>query len=324
LIASEPGADIVMGGELDASGQPVDTGLHDEISFEGEFGSFNIDLSQGFVLSSRTGGAFVLEDVIGTVVVDDVAGTATFVFSHDVEDAHGGLGNDALTGDEGNNILTGGGGNDTFDGRGGIDTVVLGGSVGDFSFAFDGATFTIADHSRGTTLSATNVELFRFADGIRTAADLNDIIAGGTGNLNPVIGGGDTAAFTIAENTTAVTTVIATDPEASPVTFSIAGGSDAAAFAIDPTTGALSFVTAPDFEHPADVGHDNIYDVIVAASDGFLIDTQAIAVTVSNVAEANNPPIITSNGGNATAAISVAENTTAITTVTAQTPMPTC
>jgi Ca2+-binding RTX toxin-like protein len=139
LIASEPGADIVMGGELDASGQLVDTGLHDEISFEGEFGSFNIDLSQGFVLSSRTGGAFVLEDVIGTVVVDDVAGTATFVFSHDVEDAHGGLGNDVLTGDGGNNILTGGGGNDTFDGRvASIPSSWAGCS--DFTFAFDSTT----------------------------------------------------------------------------------------------------------------------------------------------------------------------------------------
>jgi len=320
LIASEPGADIVMGGELSADGLVVDDGLHDEISFEGEFGSFNIDLSQGFVLSSRTGGAFVLEDVIGTVIVDDVAGTATFVFSHDVEDAHGGLGNDILTGDDRNNVLTGGGGNDTFDGRGGIDTVVLGGSVADFTFAFDGTTFTIADHSHATSLSATNVELFQFADGVRTATDLNAIIAGGTGNLNPVIGGGDTAAFTIPENTTAVTTITATDPESSPITFSIAGGSDAAAFTIDPTTGALSFVTPADFEHPADAGHNNVYDVIVAASDGFLFATQAIAVTVVNVVEANNPPAITSNGGNPTAALSVAENTSAVTTVTATDP----
>src|SRR4029077_12225990 len=40
LIAGEPGADIVMGGELGADGLVVDHGLPHEISFEGEFGSF--------------------------------------------------------------------------------------------------------------------------------------------------------------------------------------------------------------------------------------------------------------------------------------------
>src|SRR5262245_59544296 len=317
LIASEPGADIVMGGEIGTDGVLVDSGLHDEISFEGEFGAFNIDLSQGFVLSSRTGGAFVLEDVIGTVDVDDVAGTATFVFTHDVEDAHGGLGNDRLTGDDGNNVLTGGGGNDTIDGGGGIDTVVLGGLVTDFTFAFDGVHYSITDAAHGTTLSAQNVELFQFADGIRTAADLDAIIGGGTGNQDPIIAGGDSTVVSVPENSTAVTTISAIDPEGSPVTYSIAGGFDALLFAIDATSGALSFVTAPDFEHPGDAGHDNVYDVIVKASDGFLFDTQAISVTVTNAAEFNTPPVITSNGGNASAALSVAENTTAVTTVTA-------
>ena len=45
------------------------------------------------------------------------------------------------------------------------------------------------------------------------------------------------------------------------------------------------------------------------------IDTQDIAVTVTAVND--NNPIITSDGGGATAALNVAENTTAVTTVTA-------
>ena len=49
-----------------------------------------------------------------------------------------------------------------------------------------------------------------------------------------------------------------------------------------------------------------------------LTDTQAIAVTVTNVND--NAPVITSNGGGATAAVNVAENTTAVTTVTATDP----
>jgi VCBS repeat-containing protein len=127
-------------------------------------------------------------------------------------------------------------------------------------------------------------------------------------------GGGATAALSVAENTTAVTTVTATDHASDSLTFSIAGGADAAKFAINATTGALSFVTAPNFEAPTDADGNNVYDVIVRASDGILVDTQAIAVAVANVNEA---PVITSNGGGATASVSAAENTTAVTTVTA-------
>ena len=98
-------------------------------------------------------------------------------------------------------------------------------------------------------------------------------------------GAGATAAISVAENSTAVTTVTATDPDAgATVSFSLAGGADAALFAINATTGALSFLTAPDFEAPTDAGANNVYDVLVQASDGSLIDTQAIAVTITNVA----------------------------------------
>jgi Ca2+-binding RTX toxin-like protein/type III secretion system FlhB-like substrate exporter len=132
-------------------------------------------------------------------------------------------------------------------------------------------------------------------------------------------GGGNTAAVSVAENTTAVTTVTATDPDAGQtLSYSIAGGADASKFTINATTGALAFVTAPNFEAPTDAGANNVYDVTVQVSDGNGgSDTQAIAVTVTNQNEA---PTITSNGGGNTAAVSVAENTTAVTTVTATDP----
>ena len=113
---------------------------------------------------------------------------------------------------------------------------------------------------------------------------------------SPVItsdGGGATAAASVAENTTAVTTVTATDQDAGAiVTFSIVGGADAALFTIDPATGALSFVTAPNFEVPTDADGNNVYDVIVQASDGSLIDTQAIAVTVNATSPRSLPPMV--------------------------------
>ena len=125
----------------------------------------------------------------------------------------------------------------------------------------------------------------------------------------------------ISENSTAVTTVTATDPDAGQtLSYSIIGGADAGKFTIGSTTGALSFVTAPNFELPTDAGGNNVYDVIVQASDGHGgIDTQAIAVTVNDVFE-NSAPTITSNGGGNTAALAIVENATAVTTVTATDP----
>jgi Ca2+-binding RTX toxin-like protein len=135
----------------------------------------------------------------------------------------------------------------------------------------------------------------------------------------PVItsnGGLATAAISVAENTSAVTTVTATDADAGDtVVYEITGGVDAALFDIDTATGALSFIAAPDFETATDVGTDNVYDVIVSASDGTLSDTQAIAVTVTDAND--NAPEITSNDGLETAAISFGENGAVVTTVTA-------
>src|SRR5206468_3843239 len=92
----------------------------------------------------------------------------------------------------------------------------------------------------------------------------------------------------------------------------------AALFTMNPTTGVLAFITVPDFEAPADVGANNVYDLTVQVSDvAGGLDTQAIAVTVTNVNEA---PTINSNGGGATAAVSIPENTTAVTTVVATEP----
>src|SRR6185295_10795564 len=102
----------------------------------------------------------------------------------------------------------------------------------------------------------------------------------------------------------AVTTVTASDADAgSTLTYSITGGADAAKFTIDANTGALSFVSAPDRENPTDAGGNNVYDVVVQVSDGTNTDTQAIAVTVTN---ANEAPVISSNGGGVTAALSIA------------------
>jgi hypothetical protein len=83
-------------------------------------------------------------------------------------------------------------------------------------------------------------------------------------------GGLAKASVNVAENSTAVTTVTATEPAWTPAastTYSIIGGADAALFAIDALTGVLAFQTAPNFEAPTDSGGNNVYDLTVQASD---------------------------------------------------------
>jgi type VI protein secretion system component Hcp/Ca2+-binding RTX toxin-like protein len=93
------------------------------------------------------------------------------------------------------------------------------------------------------------------------------------------------ATFAVAENGTTVGTVTATDVEGNPVTFANAGGADQALFAIDPG-GALRFIAAPDFETPQDANRDNVYDLVVSATDSFgAVSTQTLAIDVSNAAE---------------------------------------
>ena len=81
-----------------------------------------------------------------------------------------------------------------------------------------------------------------------------------------------------------------------------------------PDTGDLSFITAPDFETPTDADGNNDYEVQVTVTDGAgATDVQTLTVNVTGVND--NPPDITSDGGGATATVSVQENSTAVTNV---------
>ena len=138
-------------------------------------------------------------------------------------------------------------------------------------------------------------------------------------NEAPVItsnGGGASADLVVSENATAVTTVAAADPEGG-VSYAISGGADAALFAIDAASGELAFLAVPDSEAPGDADADNVYEVIVSASDGSLTDSQALSIAIGDVGEA---PVIVSNGGGEGAAIALGENGTAVTTVAASDP----
>ena len=111
----------------------------------------------------------------------------------------------------------------------------------------------------------------------------------GVNDNNPAFTSGTTP--NVAENSTAVVTLAATDADlpAQTVTFSITGGADQAKFQIVGGN-QLQFIAAPNFEAPTDAGADNVYDVQVTASDGAGGTTaQNLAVSVTNV---NDSPVV--------------------------------
>ena len=103
------------------------------------------------------------------------------------------------------------------------------------------------------------------------------------------------AAVSIAENTTAVLTVAASDPDSqdSVTGYALAGGADAARFTLDDSTGELRFATPRNFEDPSDADGDSVYEVIVRATSGsgdrLLTADQTIAVTVTDD-DSERPP----------------------------------
>ena len=101
----------------------------------------------------------------------------------------------------------------------------------------------------------------------------------------------DTTTATIAENA-AISTVVydanATDNGGATdvgITYSIFGGADASKFTIDSATGEVRFVISPDYENPTDVGGNNVYDIILRATDvaGNSTDKN-LEITVTDVA----------------------------------------
>ncbi|QDV19553.1 Cadherin domain protein [Gimesia panareensis] len=120
---------------------------------------------------------------------------------------------------------------------------------------------------------------------------VDDVQISYTVNNAPVItsdGGGSAAVINVAENTTAMTTVAASDPDLDPVGYTITGGTDAGLFTIDNTTGELAFINPPDYESPLDSNADNVYEVTVSASDSYGgSDSQTMLISVTPV---NEPP----------------------------------
>ncbi len=147
---------------------------------------------------------------------------------------------------------------------------------GSFTYDHDGSettsdsfTYEASDGNGGTATATVTLSI----------APQNDV---------PVFTSPSTA--NVAENTTTVLTVAATDADnpTQAMTYSISGGADQASFSIDSITDDLVFVTPPNFENSTDANADNVYEVNVQADDGNGgMGTQSISVTVT---DANDAP----------------------------------
>ena len=126
-------------------------------------------------------------------------------------------------------------------------------------------------------------------------------------NEGPTI---STSSFSIAEGSTAIGTIAASDPDTSSTLSYTISGTDSSKFSINASSGAVAFLSPPNFESPTDNGLDNTYNFTVTVSDGSLSSSQSIAVAVGNVNEAPSFSIASAQSyvENSGATISVAAN----------------
>ena len=173
-----------------------------------------------------------------------------------------------------------------------LNLSVIGGqtaSVAEFQAALRSVTFYNGIDTPGTLDRTIS---FTFDDGVDSSNIATKVVQVTEVNDHPMItsnGGGDSANISVAENTTAVTTVTVNDPDGGTPVFTLISGADQSKFAINSSSGVLTFQSAPDFENPTDADADNVYEVVVLVSDGNGgTDTQAISVTVT---DANDAPV---------------------------------
>jgi hypothetical protein len=178
-------------------------------------------------------------------------------------------------------------------------------------YSVSGSEIKISDSGQLTFVTAPDYETKNSYSATVTVSDGTDsvtqAITVGVDDVNdqaPTIS--SSATFSAAENQTAIGTVTASDADGDSLTYSVSGSEISIS-----DSGQLTFVTAPDYETK------NSYSATVTVSDGTNSTTQDITVNVTDVEEvaANQAPTFTSS-----TTFSLAENQTAIGTVTASDP----
>ena len=277
-LAGTNGADSLTGGAGDeyfrgnGGDDTIDGGAgNDWVLYNNSPSGVTVNLETGVATDGWDGQAGLLA----------LGGTDTL---RNIENVEGSTYADSLTGNSGDNLFRGLSGDDTLDGGAGDDTAIYAGAKADYVITrLANGSYTVQDmvSGRDGTDAISNVEHVTFRDGVFNLADLSPSIT-------------SDATASIAENistTTSIYTVAASRPQANaPLTYSIVGGADREKFVIDRFSGEVTFVDSPDFERRGDSGGDNVYDIVVRASDGSLYTDKAVAITVTDVAE-KAPPV---------------------------------
>ena len=159
---------------LNLSGWTSRSDVHLE---SGVFSSAN-DMTNNLVIAYSA----VIENAVGGAGNDALTGNAVG------NRLDGGAGNDVISGLGGDDTLIGGPGNDQIDGGNGTDTAMLSGNLASYTFSYSSVAdlYTVAGASSGTD-TFTHVEFFQFADVLRAASQLisGDLIAPTLTNSNP-------------------------------------------------------------------------------------------------------------------------------------------
>ncbi len=273
-ISGANGDDTIVGGLGDDvlnGGGNIDT-----VSYAHATGAVTVNLALGFATGADGNDKLSqFENIIGSKYNDVLIGANNFATTHLI----GGDGNDRLVAGRSDNLLEGGVGNDIyefafddFSAKAKIVGFEAGTGIGDVIRVMDTYVDFATLMSNATDVGADTVIKFDFFDALTiVGVTISQLKADDFAfNLNrPVItsnGGALAAAITLAENTSIVTTVKATDANKDTITYSIAGGLDQNDFTINAQTGLLQFKAGVgDFELPTDSNTDNVYNVIVRA-----------------------------------------------------------
>ena len=146
------------------------------------------------------------------------------------------------------------------------------------------------------------------SDGLN-ATSFNLIVSVEDANDNAPVFALAADSVSVLENTTSsVYVAAATDSDAIDIITYSLSGSDAQWLTIDPSGGAIAFASPPDYEAAQDSNQDNIYELIINASDGANANSasQELNVSVSNLSDST--PVFST----ATDSVALAENSSGV------------
>jgi len=190
-------------------------------------------------------------------------------------------------------------------GMGGVTVTAVGGSTGTgvtrvattlasgrYNIRVPWGPYTVTPMKEAYSFEPENLAVTLAAEQVQT---LQNFEVSADDNASPVFS--SPAAFSAAENQTAIGTVVATDADDNIRGYAITGGADMDKLSIDLNSGVLTFNAAPDFEMPGDADGMNDYSVEVTAASGtgarLRTAMQEITVTVTDVDEPVADPQVT-------------------------------